>query len=374
MLGFTKVSNEDVTIKYIMTKGAEMMDRALISIIVPIYNSEKYLKQCLDSLLQQSYTNIEIICIDDGSKDCSSEIVEEYMRYDNRVKLIKQENAGVSRTRNNGINYAQGEYIMFVDSDDWIDLNTCETALNSIIINDADTVMWSYVSEREGGENYKNIFPDGMIFDVDMTRKILHRRLVGMLEEELAHPEMADSLCPVWGKLYKTNIIKKYAIQFVDLDEIGTYEDGLFNLEVFFYVKKVVYLKEHFYHYRRNNENSITSKHNENLYEQWQHLFERMSKYIKEKQLSSDYIDALDNRIALSILGLGLNILAEDVGIIHKLKRIKNIIKQERYVLAYRKLELKYFPLHWKVFYFCAKHGCSLGMFGMLYVIRKIIS
>ena len=73
-----------------------MMDRALISIIVPIYNSEKYLKQCLDSLLQQSYTNIEIICIDDGSKDCSSEIVEEYMRYDNRVKLIKQENAGVS--------------------------------------------------------------------------------------------------------------------------------------------------------------------------------------------------------------------------------------------------------------------------------------
>ena len=82
----------------------------------------------------------------------------------------------------------------------------------------------------------------------------------------------------------------------------------------------------------------------------------------------------LTNRIALSILGLGLNILAEDVGIIHKLKRIKNIIKQERYVLAYRKLELKYFPLHWKVFYFCAKHGCSLGMFGMLYVIRKIIS
>ena len=138
-----------------------MMDRALISIIVPIYNSEKYLKQCLDSLLQQSYTNIEIICIDDGSKDCSSEIVEEYMRYDNRVKLIKQENAGVSRTRNNGINYAQGEYIMFVDSDDWIDLNTCETALNSIIINDADTVMWSYVSEREGGRIIKIFFRMG---------------------------------------------------------------------------------------------------------------------------------------------------------------------------------------------------------------------
>lgn len=351
-----------------------MFDSPLISIVVPVYNAEKYLEQCLDSLIQQSYINIEIICIDDGSKDYSSEVVEEYMRRDNRVKLIKQENTGVSGTRNKGINYTQGEYIMFVDSDDWIDLNTCESALNSIIKNDADIVMWSYVSEREGEKNYKNIFPEETIFDVDMTRKVLHRRLVGILGEELAHPEMADSLCPVWGKLYKTNIIKNYDIQFVDLDEIGTYEDGLFNLEVFFYVKKVVYLKEHFYHYRRNNKNSITSKHNDNLYEQWQQLFNKMEKYIKEKQLSSDYMDALYNRIALSILGLGLNILAEDARVLHKVKCIKRIVKQERYMDAYKKLELKYFPLHWKVFYFCAKHGFSLGMYGMLYVISRIIS
>lgn len=351
-----------------------MFDSPLISIIVPIYNAEKYLEQCLDSLIQQSYINIEIICIDDGSKDSSSEVVDKYVRRDKRVKLIRQENAGVSKTRNTGISYAQGEYIMFVDSDDWIDLNTCESVLDLIVENNADIVMWSYVSEREDEKNYKNVFSEDLIFDANMTRKMLHRRFVGLLGEELAHPEMADSLCPVWGKLYKTSIIKKYDIHFVDLDEIGTYEDGLFNLEVFFHAKKVVYLKEHFYHYRRNNRNSITSKHNDNLYEQWQQLFNKMENYIKEKQLSSDYIDALDNRIALSILGLGLNILAEDVGVLHKIKHIQRIIKQERYMVAYRKLEIKYFPLYWKVFYFCAKHGLSLGLYSMLYVIGKIIS
>lgn len=351
-----------------------MFDTPLISIIVPVYNVERYLSKCLDSLIQQTYTNIEIICVNDGSKDGSEKIINKYLRRDDRVKLINKKNQGVSKARNTGINYAKGKYIMFVDADDWVDTDTCEKSWCAMRKEDADVVLWSYVSENNGLQSYKNIYPKDKIFNEEMTKRLLHRRFVGIRGEELAHPELADSLCPVWGKLYKASLIKEHNIQFVDLSEIGTYEDGLFNLEVFLYVKKAVYLNKYFYHYRRDNENSITSKYNMNLYEQWQRLFDRMEEYIKVKQLSDDYVDALNNRIALSILGLGLNVLAADMLLFNKMKMLKNIVQQERYKAAYNNLELKYFPIHWKVFYFCAKHGCSLGLYCTLYVIERIIS
>ena len=103
-----------------------------VSVIVPVYNVEKYLKQCLDSLINQTLEDIEIICVNDGSTDSSLNILEEYQNKDNRIKIISQENKGVSAARNLGLKNAKGEYLLFIYADDWVELNALEELFNNI--------------------------------------------------------------------------------------------------------------------------------------------------------------------------------------------------------------------------------------------------
>ena len=263
---------------------------------------------------------------------------------------------------------------MFVDSDDWIEPKTCETAIHEMREYDADVVMWSYVSETENRSSQKAIFPKTTVFEKGEVKTKLHRRFAGAIGEELSHPERVDSLCPVWGKLYKRSLIEKSGAKFVDLSEIGTYEDGFFNLEVFGEVNRAVYLAEYLYHYRRDTTASVTSGYNPQLFNQWQRLYDRMESYIQAKQLGEIYHAALENRIALGILGLGLNITASNQSIAGKVKEIHGIISRERYRKAYQNLSLRYFPIHWKLFYGCAKLRFSPGVYGLLVVIHRIIS
>lgn len=351
-----------------------MNEQPLISIIVPVYNVEQYLAQCLDSILNQTYQNIEIICVNDGSSDNSLEILYEYTKHDLRVKVINKENRGVSEARNSGLKISDGDLLMFVDADDWIEADTCEKAVTAMNNHQADVVMWSYVSEYGNASNLKEIFKQDCTFECEDVKAKLHRRFVGLIGSELAHPEMADSLCPVWGKLYKKELIMKSGSSFIDLADIGTYEDGLFNLDVFYHVRKAVYINECLYHYRRQNTSSVTSVYNEKLPEQWQNLFGYMKKYIDNHNLPEEYSRALDNRIALSILGLGLNIVSADFSARNKIKAIREILCQNNYRKAYRNLEFQYFPIHWKLFYWYAKHQIAGGVYLLLIAIQKIIA
>lgn len=350
-----------------------MEEKPLVSIIVPIFNVEKYLSECIDSILSQTYANIEIILIDDGSTDKSAQICDVYAAKDKRISVIHKINEGVSAARNDSLKVANGQLIMFVDSDDWIDPETCETAVSAMEESDADVVMWTYISENNGNQSRKIIFSSDTVFEGADVKEKLHRRLFGLTGEELAHPELADSFCPVWGKLYKKEILNNN-ISFVNLSEIGSYEDGLFNIEVFSKVEKAVYLNKCLYHYRKENASSVTSGYRKDLFEKWQHLFYLMQEYIDENNLPSNYQAALNNRIALSIVGLGLNIMSCDCRAAEKIKMIKEIIKSERYKKAYKDLCFIYFPVHWKLFYQLAKHGNATGVYLLLKAIQTIIS
>lgn len=130
----------------------------LLSIVIPVYNTEKYLSECIESLIKQTYTNIEIICVDDCSPDNSASIIKEYMQQDSRVKYIAhKENKFQGGARNTGIEQAQGEYITFIDSDDYIaDINCYKTAINNLEKYSADTSIFSFFEKGERGEkNYK---------------------------------------------------------------------------------------------------------------------------------------------------------------------------------------------------------------------------
>ena len=348
------------------------MNYPLVSIIVPVYNAEKYLAQCLDSLVAQNYESIEVICVNDGSTDESLNIIKSYQAQDERIYCIDKLNQGVSAARNDALQAANGQLMMFVDADDWIESETVATAVNTLLETDSDVVMWPYVSEKQGRSDAKSIFPEDIVFQASEVPNKLQRRFIGLLNEELEHPELADSLCTVWGKLYRAEIIRD--ILFIDLKEIGTYEDGFFNLEAFGKVKKATYINQPMYHYRRTNVSSQTSVYREKLFSQWMYLFDLMQDYIDRNHLNEDYQEALRNRIALSIVGLGLNISSSGMSKKEKIKTVSRILNNRKYREAYEQLKLKWFPIHWKFYYFCAKHKLSIGVYLFGEAIRLIIS
>ena len=339
-----------------------------VSIIVPVYNVAPYLRQCMDSVINQTYRNIEIICIDDGSTDESGKILNEYVKADDRINAVHTNNAGVASARNTGLSLASGEYLIFVDGDDWIDTATCQKAVSSISTEAVDVVMWPYIREFLDHSVPKTIFQGQKLFDETECRK-LQRRMIGLSDEELAHPENADALSTVWGKLYRREIIEQNHLRFEDLSRIGTYEDGLFNLCYFAHVRCAIYIPDYLSHYRKNT--GMTSKYRSQLASQWKTLFSDMRVYIEKSGNDSDLKKALDNRISLSIIGLGLNALALPNR--EALTEIRNVLSDQEYRAAIKTLPMRYFPPHWWVFFACCKLNFSAGVFLLLKCMERMI-
>lgn len=191
----------------------------LLSVIVPIYNSEHYLHKCIDSILSQSMSDFELILIDDGSVDSSGKICDEYAKKDTRIRVFHKENGGVSSARNLGLDNAQGEWIIFVDSDDWIDDNLL--VLLSAQSSEIDLILTSYYKHNKiTGEVYKESYP--------LSKK-------GTVDEILQNDgNLIIGFFTPWAKFYRRSIIEKYNLRFDILISSG--EDTIFNFQYMKYV------------------------------------------------------------------------------------------------------------------------------------------
>ena len=344
-----------------------MVDNPLISIIVPVYNVEKYLRQCLDSLVNQTYKNIEIICVDDGSTDNCSAILNEYEKNDKRLKVIHKENGGLSDARNTGIKIASGKYVMYVDSDDWIDLDTCEKAVNYAERYNCDVVMWSYVREYDGiSHNTFILGKESFLFEDDKC-ETLKRKLVGLINEELKRPQDIDHIVTAWGKLYKKSVVN--GMGFIDTKIIGT-EDALFNIMVFERVKSVFYIPTCFNHYRKTNETALTRNYKPQLVKQWKTLYEIIDSIIGKRKEGKDYYQALDNRICLGLICIGLNLI-EDKKVTwdNKKTEMQSVLQMNHYRAAFENLQISYMPIHWKVFFWLGKYQKTVLLLVLLQVM-----
>ncbi len=342
-----------------------------VSVIIPVYNVEKYLPKCLESVTNQTYKSLEIICVNDGSPDNSSEILEAFAKKDGRIKIINQANKGLSGARNTGVDAATGDYIVFLDSDDWMDVECLATAVNVAEKDGSDTVMWGYVREFKDSSLEKKIFDGDRTFDEKETRN-LHRRLAGLSGEELRNPENTDALVTAWGKLYTAELIKENKLEFVDTKIIGT-EDLLFNMHYFGFAKRCSFIDKPFNHYRKDNETSLTRSYKSKLFLQWSELYSRIRQYINENSLGEDFHKALDNRICLSMIGLGLNELCNKSSHGIKIKNLKKILSSQQYIEAYKKLEFGYFPIHWKLFFTFCKRRNALFVYILLNAMQMMI-
>lgn len=343
-----------------------MDNRCLISIVVPIYNVEKYLEQCLDSIVNQTYTNLEIILLNDGSKDSSGDICNRYAEKDSRVSVVHKDNEGVSKTRNKGIELSHGDYVMFVDSDDWLDLDMCEQLMNAITLYNVDMAMCTYVREYPEKSIPKLLHSDDVVFSGIEFR----RKLCGPMGKELNKPENMDSYNSTWGKLYPVSSAKKHF--FTDLKEIGVAEDLLYNIEFAADINNVVYINQPMYHYRKNVVTSITAVYKPKLGEQLERLYSKISETIASEKMSDDFNAALNNRIAINTLGLGINCVQDNAGVIEKCRRIKNVLSNQERRKALKQLSLKTMPLHWSFFYLCAKLRLVFPLCLMLIIIERL--
>lgn len=344
-----------------------------VSVIIPIYNVEKYLPKCLDSIVGQTYKNLEIICVNDGSPDNSIDILNSYAAKDSRIVILNKENGGVSSSRNAGIRIATGEYIVFVDSDDWLDTDTIQSAVSSMEKDNVEMVFWGYVREFSGYSDEKKIFSSDKIFNKEETHNIIQRRMIGLVDEELRNPENADALVPVWGKLFRTEIIRQNKLEFIDLKLIGTSEDAFFNLEYFMFINSCKFINKPYYHYRKDNESSLTTVNKPRLFEQWLVLYKKMSEYIRNNDCPQGFTSALYNRICLNMIGLGINEFYRKTSFSEHKKEIKRTLSSPLFRKAYSHLTLKYFPIHWKLFFLCCKKNFAFGACAVLKAISIIL-
>lgn len=244
-----------------------------VSIIIPVYNVEKYLRKCLDSVVNQTCKDIEIIIINDGSTDNSLEICKEYSKNDPRIELIDKKNEGVSKARNTGLACATGEYVCFVDSDDWIELNMIEKLYNSSVINNADFCMCNYIKENGTQSEYikANIYKEVLI-----GSEIKDNLLIPLIERDDNEKEHAlEGFRTPWGKFFRRQIIDKYNIKFREDLIIG--EDFIFDLEFLINASKAVINNGFYYHYL-NNVNSATMKYKKDC---WKSIYKNTIIYLE---------------------------------------------------------------------------------------------
>ena len=221
-----------------------MMSRSIpkISIIIPIYKVEKYLRFCLDSLYLQTLKDIEIICVNDGSPDNCGEILKEYAKMDNRFYILNQENLGSGRARNNGIDHAKGEFIGFVDPDDWVSPKYFEILYNRATICSADISATANIVKVNKYQTKKSVgFQSEKIIISDQKRKnLIYRSGV------------------VWNKVFKKKLVDKYNIRFAETKSTG--QDNPFNIIALATANKIATTTMGTYFYRIRSESAINSR------------------------------------------------------------------------------------------------------------------
>lgn len=234
-----------------------MKDSPKVTIVVTAYNIEKYIERCLVSVDEQTYRNFEVYVVDDGSEDDTSKIAEVFCQERADFQYIRQENAGVSVARNVGIDNASGEFIIFVDGDDYLDKNAVQEYVSHI--DDNADILCSCCHAFTEKLTYDDHFYDQSYCMDSMEKK--ERLFMQLLNGNYGKPNGKGSTAigVPWGKLYRISLIKEYSLRFDP--ELRRMQDNMFNMYAFYYARKVIYYDKAFYNYRLEHIQAKTTKY-----------------------------------------------------------------------------------------------------------------
>lgn len=243
-----------------------------VSIIVPMYNVEQYVEKCIDSLLNQTLQEIEIILVNDGSPDRSGEIADEYAKKDSRIKVVHQKNAGLGPARNSGIRVATGEYIGFVDSDDWSNYEMFARLYKAAVKNNADIVASGHCEVTNGviTKIKKHPLAGQTIHSSEQIMEI-RKNLYG---HKLNDKVIESFPMSVWIAIYRRELFLEYKLEFQEILS----EDIIFNLSAYKYAKVIAFTEDTDYCYRKDEQPSITQTFSENKLLRYQEFLTVLSK------------------------------------------------------------------------------------------------
>lgn len=275
----------------------------IITIIIPIYNTEKRLERCINSVILQTYSNLDIILIDDGSTDNSGYICDRFKERDNRIKVIHKKNEGVSIARNYGLTEAKGKFVMFLDSDDYLDKDICYKLLSFSEKNNCDIAITNKVF------HINNRIVENVLYSEDEVVRSNHDKDIFLLD--LFSKKYDDKInnvkylsCGVTAKLFNLNLIKENNIKFLENCHYG--EDVLFNLYAYQKATKIGYIRYNGYHFIVNS-NSSTHKY-KNYWEDSHKMFiESISNFIKIYNKDRRFLESLDMMRVTRISGLAVS-------------------------------------------------------------------
>lgn len=314
-----------------------------ISIIVPVYKVEKFLRNSIESFKNQTLTDIEIVLVDDGSPDDCGKICDQYAANDKRIKILHKKNAGVSAARNDGLKMATGDYIIFCDSDDWMSENACEVLYKKAIESNADVVIGDvYMAYENGKSKYVKFYKDE--FNVSDRNKI----------NDLIKADIYRTYCPnppeegpafgyggPWNKLVRRTLLDDNNIRF-DLRVKGVFDDILYTAHILYYANMISYIQKPVYYYRIV-ENSITHSYKPNVLEINTAIFNAWMEFIDETEnmgaFANPFYACVMRRIEESLKLYFINEKnPEDKSILKQ--EFKKILSQDPYKTAIRNVDL----------------------------------
>lgn len=290
--------------------------KPMVSIIVPVYNTEQYVRRCIDSIVNQEYTDFELLLIDDGSKDSSGAICDEYAKNDSRVKVIHKKNSGVSDSRNCALDMAKGKYIQFLDSDDWITPDATRLFVRSAEEYDCDMVI----------SDFYRVSGDRLSVKGDIEED-------GVLTQEEFATHMMDNPADfyygvLWNKLYKREIIEKHHLRMNK--EINWCEDFIFNLEYTIYAKVFYALNAPIYYYVKRKGSLVSQgmsiskviKMKLNVFEYYNNFYKHVldeKEYEKNRlQVYRFFLDSANDGMVLPAVLPGTKRLGEERNLINE--------------------------------------------------------
>lgn len=320
---------------------------AKVSVIIPVYKVEKYLRQCLDSVVLQTLRDIEIIVIDDGSPDKCGQIIDEYATRDSRIIAIHKSNAGVSAARNDGIKISSGEYLYIMDSDDWIEKQTLESLYQKAISDKSDVVYFDWIREWPSGPQMVKSFPNAFCSDSAETIKAIQLAVMAgsSFPLKISRPEFSYIIqvggAP-WRCLIRKTIIHDNDLCF-DPYVRGLGDDILFMLDVFEYVNRVSYIQEFYYHWRIVD-SSYTHSFRPELISTYARIYERMERFIDKHHKQDKFKSFYYIRVLIylnSSMKRYFKNASNSKPVSERVDEFSELLKKEPYKTAIKKVPLQ---------------------------------
>ena len=318
------------------------MGREKVSVIIPIFGVEAYLTRCIESVICQTYDNLEIILVDDGSQDNCPAICDEYQMKDQRIRVIHKANEGLALTRNAGLRIATGKYVAFIDSDDWISNDHIDNLYNAAEKVDADVVIGSHTRvDFSGVERRRDIRISEGIYENDKIRYEIVENLIGTLPEDKRDVVLEASSCM---NLYRMRVIRDHQIEFIS-ERCAVAEDLFFNIDFLCQSQKVVVLNETGYFYFANSD-SISTRYSPLRFKRTLNYYTELNERLVRYEFSDNVEQRMQRSFLMKVRLAIRHIVLANIRSKKKLEELKAILENEmlQSVLATYPIE-KFVPL-----------------------------